>query len=97
MNFPAVHLPPHRHPPFPPYHIVMAFTQQLEITSDCPDTQITLAFLIPVNSCNQKVRTELDFQSNEIFIFILCLSLRCFCLIGWNTITYTRDVYPIAS
>ena len=44
--------------------IVMAFTQQLEIISDCPDTQITLAFLIPVNSCNQKVRTELDFQSN---------------------------------
>ena len=42
----------------------MAFTQELEIISDCPDTQITLAFLIPVNSYNQKVRTELDFQSN---------------------------------
>ena len=42
----------------------MALTQQLEIVSDCADTQITLAFLIPINSCNQKVRTELDFQSN---------------------------------
>ena len=56
-------------PPFPPLPlIVMAFTQQLEIVSDCAHTQITLAFLIPVNSCNQKVRTEKDFQSNYIFI-----------------------------
>ena len=61
MNFLAVHLPPS--PPPPPL-IVMALTQQLEIVSDSADTQITLAFLIPVNSCNQKVRTELDFQSN---------------------------------
>ena len=86
MNFLAVHLPPS-----PPPLIVIALTQQLEIISDCADTQITLAFLIPVNSCNQKVRTELDFY------FILCLSLHCFCLVGWNTITHTRDVYPIAS
>ena len=50
MNFLAGHL--------------LALTQQLEIIRDCADTQITLAFLIPVNSCNQKVRTELDFQSN---------------------------------
>ena len=63
MNFVAVHLPPCPPPPTLPL-IVMAFTQQLEIISDCPDTQITVAFLIPVNSCNQKVRTELDFQSN---------------------------------
>ena len=64
MNFLAVHLPPSpSHPPPPPL-IVMALTQQLEIVSDCADTQITLAFLIPLNRCNQKVRTELDFQSN---------------------------------
>ena len=64
MNFVAVHLPPCPPPPPTLPLIVMAFTQQLEIISDCPDTQITVAFLIPVNSCNQKVRTELDFQSN---------------------------------
>ena len=65
MNFLAVHLPPRQQPPPPTLPlIVMAFTQQLEIVSDCADSQITLAFLILVNSCNQKVRTELDFQSN---------------------------------
>ena len=63
MNFLAVHLPLPP-PPQPLPLTVMACTQELEIISDCPDTQITLSFLIPVNSCNQKVRTELDFQSN---------------------------------
>lgn len=65
MNFLAVHLPPSlQNPPPPPPLIVMALTQQLEIVSDCADTQITLAFLIPVNSCSQKVQTELNFKSN---------------------------------
>ena len=68
MKFLAVHLPPPPLSPPPLPLIVMAFTQQLEIITDCADTQITLAFLIPVNSCNQKVRTEKDFQSNYIFI-----------------------------
>ena len=51
MNFLAVHLNPSPHPHTPPHPlplIVMALTQQLEIVSDCADTQITLAFL---NTC----------------------------------------------
>ena len=64
MYFLCVNLPLPPPPPQPLPLTVMAFTQELEIASDCADTQITLAFLIPVNSCNQKVRTELDFQSN---------------------------------
>ena len=54
MNFLAVHLNPlplphpHTPPPAPLPLIVMALTQQLEIVSDCADTQITLAFL---NTC----------------------------------------------
>ena len=50
MNFLAVHLipSPTPTPPHPLPLIVMALTQQLEIVSDCADTQITLAFL---NTC----------------------------------------------
>ena len=42
MNFLAVHLP--LPPPQPLPLTVMACTQELEIISDRPDTQITLAF-----------------------------------------------------
>ena len=50
-EFPSCSLepsPPPPHPPPPVPLIVMALTQQLEIVSDCADTQITLAFL---NTC----------------------------------------------